>query len=283
MIATRIRYPLIGAAMIAALLVAAGFAEAAPKARLWARWTAHDPAATRVIDHSAWDRFLARYRHVGADGIARIAYGEVSEADRARLRSYLDALQKTRVSQLSRPEQMAFWINLYNAATVALVLDHYPISSIRKIGAGPLAKGPWSRKLVRVEGVALSLDDIEHRILRPIWRDARIHYAVNCAALGCPDMATPAFRSDRLDAMLERAARAYVNHPRGVSVRNGKLNVSSLYRWYQSDFGGSERAVIAHLIKYAEPELAERLKAFRKISGYDYDWALNDATDISRR
>ena len=277
MIANRIRHPLIGAAMIAVLLVAGGPAEAAPKARLWTRWTQHDSAATQVVDHRPWDAFLGKYVRTGADGINRVAYGQVTPADRARLQKYLDALQATPVSRLARPEQMAFWINLYNAATVALVLGHYPVSSIRKISGGPLALGPWQRELVRVEGVALTLDDIEHRILRPIWHDPRVHYAVNCAALGCPNLATRAYRSDRLSEMLDAAARAYINNPRGVTIRHGKLFVSSLYRWYRADFGGSAQAVITHLTAYADPRLAARLKTFRKISGYAYDWALNDA------
>ncbi len=163
---------------------------AAPSAELWPRWQAHDDASTARIDHSAWDRFLRTYVRLGADGIARIPYGRVAAADREALGRDLSRLAATPISAYSRAEQFAFWVDLYNELTVKVVLDHYPVRSIRDIAISPglFASGPWGRKLITIEGEGLSLDDIEHRILRPIWRDPRIHYAVNCAALGCPNL-----------------------------------------------------------------------------------------------
>jgi hypothetical protein len=122
----------------------------------------------------------------------------------------------------------------------------------------------------------LSLDDIEHRILRPIWRDPRLHYAVNCAALGCPNLQTAAFTAANTEALLDKAARDFVNHPRGAAIVGGKLIVSSIYVWYEADFGGADRGVIAHLKRYAGPELATALAAVDRISGNRYDWGLND-------
>ena len=120
------------------------------------------------------------------------------------------------------------------------------------------------------------LNDIEHRILRPIWRDPRIHYAVNCASVGCPNLMTEAFAGDRLDAQLDGAARAYVNTPRGARIEDGKLVVSSIYIWFGEDFGGNDAGVIAHLKRYAEPQLGNRLKSLKAISDHRYDWSLND-------
>src|SRR5260370_23661258 len=122
-------------------------------------------------------------------------------------------------------------MNLYEEMTVKIVLDHYPVKSIRDIAISPglFATGPWGRKLITIEGRAVSLDDIEHRILRPIWRDPRVHYAVNCAALGCPNLARRAYDAQRLETMLEVAARTYVNHPRGSSVVDGNLVVAPAY------------------------------------------------------
>jgi hypothetical protein len=255
-------------------------ATAAPKAELWERWTVHDPASVRTVDHSAWADFLSAHVVRGADGIARVTYARVGEDGRMRLRGYLDRLQATEIDGLARPEQLAFWINLYNALTVDTVLAHYPVASIRdiRISPGLFAAGPWGRKLVRVAGEALSLDDIEHRIVRPVWRDARVHYALNCAALGCPDLAAVPFEGARIDAQLDAAGHAFVNHPRGVRFdASGRLRVSSIYDWFRSDFGEGDAGLLAHLKRHAAPALRARLDRVDRLHGHDYDWALNGA------
>ena len=275
MTALRARLPV--AFCAAAMPVAAG-AGAAPEAELWERWTAHDPASTETIDHSAWDGILERFVAPGPDGVARFAYAAAAR-DRAALDAYVDSLARTPVSRYARPEQMAYWINLYNALTVQVVLDRYPVESIRDIDISPglFSDGPWGAKLAEAEGEALSLDDIEHRILRPVWRDARVHYAVNCASIGCPQLAVAAWTGAALEAQLEAAARAYVNHPRGVSVtENGRLRLSKIYDWFAEDFGGRD-GLAAHLLRFAAPELAAVLAGAPRIAGYEYDWALNDA------
>ncbi len=247
-----------------------------------ARFTAHNEGSAQALDHGAWDGFLVRYRTVGTDGIARLDYAAVTSEDRAKLAAYIAALEASSVTALARREQLAFWLNLYNAATVALILDHWPVASIRDIDISPgwFSDGPWGAALVMVEGIALSLDAIEHKILRPLWQDPRIHYGVTCASLGCPDLAPRAFSADRVEAMLDAAARAFVNHPRGVRVgADGGLAVSSLYDWYAVDFGGSDEAVIAHLRIYAEPALAARLAGAERIADHAYDWAINAPAD----
>ncbi len=269
-------------AVIAALLIfLSAPAHAAPKVEPWPRWEVHDAASTATIDHAAWDAFVARYVTVSADGIHRVAYGRVSPLDRTDLTAYLSRLSATPISRFARDEQEAYWINLYNALTVKLVLDHYPVKSIRDIKSSPglFTFGPWKRKLATVEGEALSLDDIEHRILRPIWRDPRIHYALNCAAVGCPNLARSAYTSANLDKLLNQGAKNFINHPRGVLAEDGTLNVSSIYAWFAEDFGGGDGAVIAHLMKYAAPTLAERLATSSRLSGHHYDWSLNDARE----
>jgi hypothetical protein len=251
----------------------------APSAELWPRWTEHDPASTEQVDHRAWTVFLGRYLRPSPDGISRLAYASVTAGDRQALSAYLAALASVAVSRLSRAEQFAFWVNLYNALTVKIVLDAYPVRSIRDIAISPglFTRGPWDAKRATIEGVALTLNDIEHRILRPIWRDARIHYAVNCASLGCPNLMASAFAASTLDAALERLARDYVNHPRGATIVADRLVASSLYAWFAEDFGGDDAAVIAHLRRHAELALADRLGGFARIDDFVYDWALNDA------
>ena len=265
--------------VLGALALWAAPAEAAPKAELWPRWTAHDAAATAAIDHRAWDAWLARYLVRDPDGINRVGYGAVTADDRATLDRYVAALAAERIGVYARPEQMTYWINLYNALTVQVVLARFPVASIMdiKISPGLFTPGPWGKKLVAVESEMLSLDDIEHRILRPIWRDPRIHYVVNCASIGCPNLAPRAYTAARLEAMLDEAARDYVNHPRGAAIVDGKLMLSRIYDWYRDDFGTSDAGVIQHLARYAGDDLASKLRGFNRISDYRYDWGLNVA------
>ncbi|HKY08715.1 MAG TPA: DUF547 domain-containing protein, partial [Candidatus Binatia bacterium] len=201
-------------------------AAAAPKAELWARWQKHDPANRKTIDHYEWDRFLKQYVVAPhPSGINRVRYHAVTVEAAKILKGYLQAMQNVAISSYNRAEQKAYWINVYNAVTVDLVLSRLPVKSIRDINISPglLARGPWGAKLFSVEGERLSLDDIEHRILRPIWKDSRVHYALNCASLGCPNLQPLAFTAENSEALLERGATDFVNHPRGVSIQKGRL------------------------------------------------------------
>jgi Protein of unknown function, DUF547 len=265
--------PVLG--LLIVLASAGGYA--GPPAELWHRWLAHDPVSTRRIDHRDWDAFLVRYLRIGAEGVHRVAYGEVTPADRALLERYIAQLAGTPISQYNRAEQMAYWINLYNALVVRLVVEHYPIASIRDVGGGPGAPGPWRQELVRIEGIPVSLHDIADRILRPIWRDPRVHYALSCGAVGCPNLQPEPFEADRLEQQLSEAALAYVNHSRCIRIEGDQLGLSSMYRWYRDDFGGTDRGVINHLMAYAEPDLAMKLQRFDRIGDDGFDWTLNDA------
>ncbi len=246
---------------------------------------AHAAAAARLIDarwrqfgggsgpdHGAWDRILGQHRRLGSDGIARFDY---AAADKATVAGYVQTLVAADPATMTATAAFCYWANLYNAVTVNLVLDAYPVSSIRKIGGGLLNRGPWRSKIVRVAGAELSLDDIEHGILRPVWRDPRVHYAVNCAALGCPNLSARAFIPGRLAAQLDAGARTYVNHPRGAQVTNGRLVASSIYDWFQADFGGSDAGVLTHLRQHADAPLADALQGVTRIAEHRYDWGLN--------
>lgn len=251
---------------------------AAPEPDLWARWEAHDPANARTVDHTLWERFLDDYLVVNhPSGINRVRYADVVLEDKQQLEDYLGKLQAISVTRLRRAEQKAYWINLYNALTVNVILDHYPLDSIKDIDISPgwFSFGPWDAKLLEIEGEKVTLNDIEHRILRPIWQDNRIHYAVNCASLGCPNLQPEPFTADNTEQLLDEAAREYINHERGVKLADKRLTLSSIYKWFQVDFGGSERAVITHLRQYARPSLANSLKAFDGKVRYEYDWQLN--------
>lgn len=248
---------------------------AAPKAKLWSYWQASQAEASVLVDHTAWSDFLGRYVDT-REQPHRLNYGGVSKPDKAKLESYLDRLQSLDPLKLTPAQQKAYWINLYNAATVNLVLDNYPVKSITKIKSGFFSFGPWDKDLLQVNGKNLTLNDIEHRILRPIFKDARIHYAVNCASIGCPNLAAEAYTAKNSEALLEQGAHAYINDERGVKAGADKLTVSSIYEWFAVDFGGTQAAVIKHLRQYADTELKARLASLDTIDGYHYDWSLND-------
>lgn len=268
----------------AILFLPAPVVEAAPQAELWPRWEAHDPASTRTVDHSAWGSFLDSYlvtEH--PTGVNRVRYDAVTVEDRRALQRYVAEMEAVPVSDLNRDEQIAYWTNLYNAVTVDVILEHYPVESIRDIGISGSAfnRHPWDAHLVTVEQEELTLNDIEHRIMRPIWQDPRIHYAVNCASIGCPNLQPEPFTGDTWDSMYDRAAREYVNHPRGVDLTGRRPLFSSIYDWYAVDFGGSIEGVVTHVLSYAESEKAVRLRRFaeggyRGRVRYEYDWDLNE-------
>ena len=191
------------------------------------------------------------------------------------MNNYLETLSHLDVTKYHQSVQMAYWINLYNALTVRTVLDAYPVDSIKEIDGGFFNRGPWKDKRIKVMDIDLSLDDIEHEILRTYHKDPRIHYAVNCASIGCPDLADKAYRAESLDEQLTNSAIAFINHPRGVDVDQSELYLSSIFDWYAGDFGGNDDAIIGHLQLYAQPELKLKLDAVTSIADYDYDWQLN--------
>ena len=200
-----------GLAAGGALAVLRGTAAAAPQARLWAHWSDHDPRTLARIDHGALDRLLAVYLKAqpvtgGVDSLFH--YGAVTRDDRAMLDAYIEQLAAVPITQYPRDEQFAYWVNLYNALVLQQVLKVYPVASIRDVDLSGafFTGGPWAEKLITVERRALSLNDIEHRILRPIWQDPRIHYAVNCASIGCPNLQPTPFQAAQLDRQLDQAA-----------------------------------------------------------------------------
>ena len=243
------------------------------------KFASHDAQSEIAVDHSAWDTLLEVYVVEGENGLNRVDYARFKKDGWPQLKAYLDRLQTVDVAALNQPEQFAFWCNLYNAKTIDVVLDYYPVNSIRDIDISPdiFSDGPWGHKGLKVGGVELSLDDIEHGILRPLWMDPRIHYAVNCASVGCPNLGKSAFKGATLEAMLESAARGYIGSPRGVRVRDGAVTASSIFSWYGSDFGANQAELLDHIRKHAGPELQEKLKGVQAIALFEYDWNLNDA------
>jgi len=244
-------------------------------------------ASAQESDAKAYGELLAKYVVQGGDGLNRVRYGawRASPSDRQALDRLIKQMEAAKPSAMPREDAFAYWANLYNAVTLKVILDNYPVESIRDIrstGAGLLDfkafTGPWRTKRVTVEGKPLSLDDIEHEIMRPTFKDPRVHYTVNCASIGCPNLDVKPWAGATLEADLEAAARKFINTPRGVRFdANGKLTVASIYHWFEEDFGGDQKGVIAHLERYADPELAKTLAGRTGYDGHDYDWGLNEA------
>jgi len=248
---------------------------AAPDAKLIPFWSnASNESNSTTIDHTTWQTILDHYLDANhPSNINRFNYAglKANATDTQKLVNYLASLKKLDPRRYSKVEQKAYWINLYNALTVQVVLDNFPLKSIKKIGWF----GPWNKNLIEIRGQSLSLNNIEHGILRPIWNDNRIHYAVNCASIGCPNLATKAYTAANTEKLLEKAAKDYVNHPRGVQCGNRKLQLSSIYDWYKVDFASTNNDVIKHLLKYAKPNLAKCLHRYQGSIDYEYNWNIN--------
>ena len=245
-------------------------------------WNKSNESMAADIDHSQWQYILNRYLIMGENNVAinLFNYSGVTNADKAILKQYLTQIQQVNPLQHTKSQQQAYWINLYNALTIQLILDNYPVKSITKLGKRFFSFGPWDDDAVTVNDKTLSLNDIEHEILRPIWLDPRIHYAVNCASYGCPNLAATAFTANNMEQLLTAGAYAYINNPRGVTVKGDDLEISSIYKWYSEDFGDNDQALIEHLKRYAKPNLKQALQSFQNNPGdidYEYDWRLNQS------
>jgi hypothetical protein len=250
------------------------------------------PAAAQDLpDHAAFRPVLAR--HV-RDGL--VDYAALRE-NRAELDAYLSRLGATDPAALaaaSREAQIAFWINAYNACTLRLVIDHYPIRK-RGFPAG-LGRSPansirqipdtWSRRFCPAAGAERSLDEIEHKILRPIG-EPRIHFAVNCASRSCPVLAREPYTADSLDAQLDAAVARFVADPQHFRLEAGPpplLRLNRVFDWYREDFGGTE-GVVRFLIHHLAPEDAGVLqgRARVRVEYLEYDWTLNDTAVFAGR
>lgn len=268
--------------LFAALLVATPYAWAADINSTFKR---HIPNSTQTVDHSAWDSLLKRYVVPADDGINYVDYARFKAEAAKDLKAYVGTLEAVDVTRLNRAEQYAFWANLYNAKTIEIILDHYPVKSIKDIRLTLWRPfdGPWVADVTKVNGIALSLNDIEHTIMRGLWNEPRVHYAVNCASIGCPNLATKAYTGANLEAMLDVGARAYVNSPRGIRVENGKIVASKIYSWFVEDFGNTAKGVLKHARAHAEGDLAKALTRAGSIADYEYDWSLNDVKKEARQ
>lgn len=220
---------------------------AASKAELWPYWNNSNELNTETISYQAWQELLSKYLIIDGQNTL-FQYEQVSKGDKTKLNQFLASMSQIDPRKYSKAEQYAYWVNVYNAITVQLILNNYPVKSITKLG-GFFSFGPWDEKVITISGKELTLNDIEHRILRPIWTDPRTHYAVNCASLGCPNLQTTAFTASNSNALLDQAARRFINSTKGVNEAGSEIILSSIYKWFAGDFGGKE-GVKKHLLEF---------------------------------
>ena len=263
-----------------ASFLTSGLVQAAPNSELWEYWSAYDSESVDEVDHLLWQTLLTGHVIASADGINRVSYGAFDDTSKAILSQYINSLSQTKPTQLNRNQQLAYWVNLYNAQTIQVVLNHPKQDSI--LSMGPLlAFGPWDEPYLEIEGKPVTLNDIEHRILRPIWRDHRLHFVLNCASIGCPNLSRSAYMPANMAAQLAQAEQTFLQHPRAVSFTDSNtLQLTSLFDWYQTDFADNEKQLLDYVARQ-RPDLAERIATLAKLKKpkikYVYDWSLNTA------
>jgi len=222
------------------------------------------------VDNSLYGEILSKYVKNGV-----VDY-QGFKNDEALLNKYLEALENVEVNSLSRDEQFAFYVNVYNAWTVKLILSAYPeIESIKDLGN--IFKSPWEKEIVRINGRVLTLDDIEHKILRAQFKDPRVHFAVNCASKSCPPLISEPYEGSTLNRQLDDATRAFINDPKSNYLKGNKLYVSRIFEWFAEDFNDD---VVGFFLRYAEGDFKKELEAKKdklKIVYLSYDWSLNGA------
>ena len=197
----------------------------------------------------------------------------------ADLKAYLGELSsvsRRAFGGWSEPEQIAFLTNLYNAATLQLIIDHYPVESIKKIGGW---KGPWKQEVVRLFGEKVSLDHVEHDLLRKDYKEPRVHFALVCAARSCPPLREEPYVPERLDVQFEDQGRSFMNTQakNRVDLENRTVYLSRIFKWFSKDFETHSGSILAFVLPYFPADTAKQIEegTFR-VEYLDYDWALND-------
>jgi hypothetical protein len=224
--------------------------------------------SNETVDNSIYADLLNKYVKNGV-----VDY-QGFKNEETKLDQYLKVLENADTKNLSRNEQFAFYANAYNAWTIKLILSAYPgVKSIKELGS--LFKSPWKKKLARIDGAVITLDDIEHNILRARFTDPRVHFAVNCASKSCPPLRSEPYQGSILDQQLDEMTRAFLNDPSMNRLEGRTFYVSSIFNWFAEDFN---KDIVGFFLKYAKGDLKKQLESNRKkikVKYLDYDWSLN--------
>jgi len=212
------------------------------------------------VNHDAWDNLLTKY--VSKKG--NVDYKNFAN-NSSKLNDYLNYLAtNSPKSNWTKNEKLAYYINIYNAATVKLILDNYPTKSIKNL------KSPWGKKIVKIGSELVSLGDIEHKILRKMG-EPRIHFAINCASYSCPKLLNSAFKVATMEQQLELATKDFVNDTTRNIISENNIQLSEIFKWYKKDFTNKTN-LITYINKYSKIQIASNTK----INYKKYDWSLNE-------
>lgn len=226
--------------------------------------------SSAVPDHEGWTALLEE--HVSESGL--VDYKGFIQ-DKERLNAYTQLLSDNPPAEnWSKDEQLAYWINAYNAFTIKLIVENYPLESIKDLNptiAIPMVSTIWNKDWFQIGGEDFSLDRIEHRIIRRDFDEPRIHFAVNCASMSCPVLRAEAYEPDRLDQQLDEQARLFINDPFRNDLNAERPRVSKLFSWFTGDFTDGQ-TLVEFINSYAEQQLDPKIR----LRYLDYDWSLND-------
>lgn len=219
------------------------------------------PTPEFQLDHSVWNSLLEKF----VDKSGNVDYKGFKQ-DQDKLEKYLSYLKNNKPSEEAvRQEKLAYYINLYNAATVMLILDNYPLKSIKDI------RNPWGKDIVAMGNQKISLGDLEHKILRKM-NEPRIHFAINCASYSCPKLLNRAFTSSNLEALLEQTSIDFINDKNRNILAADEASLSEIFKWYKKDFT-AEGSLVDYINKYAKV----KVDSGARVKYLNYNWALNEA------
>lgn len=221
------------------------------------------------ITHEIWDDLLSA--HVSPEGF--VDYAGLAD-NRAEFDKYIELLETHHPNKKrwTREESMAYWINAYNAFTVQLILDNYPVGSIKDIKGGiTFVNSVWDQKFITIQGKDYDLNNIEQGILRKYYKEARIHFAVNCASISCPPLANFAFTAEALDEQLDLMATAFLADQSKNVITADELQLSKIFGWYKKDFT-DDKNLQEYINQYTPIDVDPKAK----IKYLSYDWGLND-------
>ncbi|MEM6345598.1 MAG: DUF547 domain-containing protein [Bacteroidota bacterium] len=228
---------------------------------------------TKPVSHDVWDQLLKKHLVAG-----NVDYKGFLQ-DRDRLQMYLDLLAQNPPNprHWSVPERLAYWINAYNAFTVALVLQYYPLDSIKKLGPRlqvPFINSAWDLRFFEIGGIKMTLNIIEHQILRRHFEEPRIHFAINCASFSCPRLRDEAYLGDEMERQLEEQAYEFVNDPHKNRISASAAKLSQIFQWYEKDFV-KKHSLREYINQYAQ----QAYKTDSPQTYIPYDWSLNEVKD----
>ncbi|MFY0600399.1 MAG: DUF547 domain-containing protein [Cyclobacteriaceae bacterium] len=224
------------------------------------------------ISHEIFDQLLKKY----VDEKGLVDYSGLL-LEKEELGKYLNLISGNAPNDdtWSKEAQLAYWINAYNAFTISLILDHYPLESIKDIGSSiqvPFINTPWDIKFLKIAGEEYDLNNIEHNILRKKWEEPRIHFAINCASLSCPKLRAEAYTEEKLETQLAEQAVAFINDDFRNEINQEKVEISKIFKWFSGDFK-KKTDLIGFLNQYSNIQISSDAEIDYK----DYRWALNDS------